>query len=65
MTLYADMTEKQKKYDQDWKAKNTTRVTVRLNNNTDADIIEYLSTLDSKQGYIKELIREDMKKQNR
>lgn len=65
MTLYADMTEKQKKYDQDWKAKNTTRVTVRLNNNTDEDIIEYLSTLDNKQGYIKELIREDMKKQNR
>lgn len=65
MTLYADMTEKQKKYDQDWKAKNTTRVTVRLNNNTDEDIIEFLSTLDNKQGYIKELIREDMKKQNR
>lgn len=65
MTLYADMTDKQKRYDQDWKAKNTTRVTVRLNNNTDEDIIEYLSTLDNKQGYIKELIREDMKKQNR
>lgn len=65
MTLYADMTDKQKRYDQDWKAKNTTRVTVRLNNNTDADIIEFLDTLDNKQGYIKELIREDMKKQNR
>jgi len=64
MTLYADMTEKQKKYDQDWKAKNTTRVTVRLNNNTDEDIIEFLSTLDNKQGYIKELIREDMKRQS-
>ena len=64
MTLYADMTEKQKRYDQDWKAKNTTRVTVRLNNNTDEDIIEFLSALNNKQGYIKELIREDMKKQS-
>lgn len=64
MTLYADMTEKQKRYDQDWKAKNTTRIALRLNNNTDADIIEFLDTLNNKQGYIKDLIREDMKKQN-
>lgn len=65
MTLYADMTEKQKKYAQEWQSKNTTQIKLRLNNNTDGDIIEYLSTLDNKQGYIKELIREDMNKQNR
>ena len=27
----------------------------------DADIIEYLKTLDNKQGYIKQLIRDDFK----
>ena len=39
----------------------TTRVTVRLNKNTDADILAHLETLsESKQGYIKRLIRADM-----
>ncbi len=39
----------------------TTVITVRLNNKTDADILEQLDTIsESKQGYIKRLIREDM-----
>ena len=39
----------------------TERVFVRLNKNTDADILAHLETLsESKQGYIKRLIREDM-----
>ena len=64
MTLYADMTEKQKKYDQEWKSKNIKQFKIGLNRNTDADIIDFLDTLDNKQGYIKDLIRRDMKKQN-
>ena len=59
-TKYADMTDKQKKYTQDWKAKNVKQVKIDLNRNTDEDIIEYLSTLDNKQGYIKDLIRQDI-----
>lgn len=43
-----------------WNAANTTRVAIKLNNNTDRDIISYLDSLDNKQGYIKELIRADM-----
>lgn len=31
----------------------------------DADIIEYLKTLDNKQGYIKQLIRDDFKKKSK
>jgi len=46
------------KYD----AANTTRVAIKLNNKTDADILAYLDQLDNKQGYIKDLIRADMKK---
>lgn len=38
----------------------TTTVTLRLNKNTDEDIIELLATVPSKMGYIKRLIREDI-----
>lgn len=42
--------------------KNTTRLYIKLNNNTDADILEALSKIDNKQGYIKALIRADLNK---
>ena len=41
---------------------NTTRINLKLNNRTDADIIEKLRSVESIQGYIKQLIREDMEK---
>ena len=34
--------------------------TLKMNLETDSDIIEKLSTVESKQGYIKQLIREDL-----
>lgn len=40
----------------------TKSVQVRLNLNTDADILAKLDAVDSKMGYIKRLIREDIKK---
>jgi hypothetical protein len=33
---------------------------IRLNDRTDADIIEFLDSLDNKRGYILDLIRSDM-----
>jgi hypothetical protein len=39
---------------------NTRMVSLRLNYNTDADIIKRLDEVDSKMGYIKKLIRKDM-----
>lgn len=39
---------------------NTKIITLRLNNKTDADVIEWLEKQDNKAGYIKRLIREDM-----
>lgn len=39
---------------------NTKIYPVRLNFNTDKDIIEKLESVESKQGYIKELIRQDI-----
>ena len=41
---------------------NTTRVFIKLNNKTDADILKKLEGVSNKQGYIKELIRADIQK---
>ena len=45
-------------------AENTTRVAIKLNNKTDADILAHLAQQRNKQGYIKELIRADMERKN-
>lgn len=45
-----------------WTAAHTTRIVMNLNHNTDADILKRLEQAPSKQGYIKELIREDIAK---
>lgn len=44
----------------EWNKANTTAVKLKLNNRTDADIIQHLDTVDNKQGYIKQLIRQDI-----
>lgn len=43
-----------------WDKLHTTKVLLKLNNNTDAEIISKLATVPSKQGYIKELIKADI-----
>lgn len=40
---------------------NTKQFILKLNKTTDADIMEKLATVGNMQGYIKELIRQDMK----
>ena len=47
---------------QKWVAENTTRIVMNLNHNTDKDVLDKLSQVSSKQGYIKELIRADIAK---
>lgn len=42
--------------------KNIKAMLLQLNINTDADIILWLEKADSKNGYIKQLIRDDMRK---
>lgn len=46
--------------DYNYEKNNCTRVSIKLGNKTDADIIEQLNKQDNKQGYIKELIRDDI-----
>lgn len=43
---------------------NTITLCLRLNKNTDKDIIDILDKVGSKSGYIKELIRLDILKDN-
>jgi hypothetical protein len=46
----------------DWMKENTTVITIKLNHRTDADILERLTSVDNRSGYIKQLIREDIAK---
>lgn len=42
---------------------NCRRINLKLNYRTDADIISKLESVDNIQGYLKQLIRQDMAKQ--
>ena len=61
-------TEAQRRAIAKYDAANTTQIHLKLNLTTDKDILErldYMAKLDptkGKQGYIKDLIRQDMKK---
>lgn len=48
-----------------WDAENTRQVKIKLNIRTDADILAYLTNQENVQGYIKKLIRADMKGEGR
>lgn len=41
-----------------WDKENTTRITVKLYPDKDADVIELLNSVPSKQGLIKDLLRQ-------
>lgn len=43
-----------------WDREHTRQIRLKLNLNTDADLIEYLDSVDNKQGLIKRLLREEM-----
>ena len=48
----------QDKYDK----ANTKQIKLKLNTTTDADILEFLDNTDNKQGTIKRLIRDEIKR---
>jgi len=47
-----------RKYDQN----NTKQIAVKLNKKTDSDILGWIEKEPNKQGYIKQLIRQDIEK---
>lgn len=56
----AKQTKAQLKAKERYNKANTITYCLRLNKNTDQDIIEILNSVGSKTGYIKELIRMDI-----
>lgn len=43
-----------------WDKANTTQIRLKLNNHTDAELLDLLDSLSNKQGYIKALIKADI-----
>lgn len=56
-------TEAQKKASERYDKANTKLVVLKLNKKTDCDVLDRLDEVPSKQGYIKKLVRDDIKKQ--
>ena len=56
------MADKNYKYTKKYDTANTTKVSLKLNKKTDADIIEYLDSVENKQGTIKKLIRDEIER---
>lgn len=54
-------TEAQKRAQEKYDANNTIQFKMKLNRGTDKDIIDRLNEVENKQGYIKNLIRQDIK----
>lgn len=54
--------EAQKRATAKYDAANTVQFKIKLNKTTDAELIEFLKGLDNRQGYLKELILQDMKR---
>lgn len=57
-------TEAQKKASKKYSRNNTKRFAIELNLKNDSGIIKKLEEVPNKQGYIKELIRKDINKQD-
>lgn len=58
------MADKNYKYTKKYDQSNTIKVSLKLNIKTDADIIEYLDSVENKQGTIKQLIRNEISRGN-
>ena len=54
-------TEAQRRAVAKYDAKNTKTFAIKLNRKTDADLVAKLESVGSVQGYLKELIRKDIK----
>ena len=58
------LTEAKRRAIQKYDSANTRQIHLKLNLKTDADILSKLDEVDSIQGYIKDLIRKDMRKES-
>lgn len=56
--------EAQARASEKYDAAHTVQIKMKLNTGTDADILTRLASVPNKQGYIKSLIREDIKRES-
>lgn len=56
------ISDAKRKTNMDYDRKNTKLIGMKLNKNTDADILAHLEKQPNIQGYLKQLIRDDMKR---
>lgn len=54
-----------KEYNASYDAQHTIQIKIKLNIKTDADILAKLNVVPNKQGYIKSLIRENLKEETK
>ena len=54
----------QRAFQAQWDKENTKGIYIKLCKSTDADILSWLDNQKNKQGYIKELIRADIRAEN-
>lgn len=47
-----------------YKDRNCKTITMSLCYNTDGDLIEYLTSMENRQGYLRQLIRNDMERKS-
>lgn len=57
---YENKIKRNREYDK----KNVVQVTLKINKNTESEILKHLEQQPNKQGYIKHLILKDMQKEN-
>lgn len=58
------MNEAKRKANARFDKKNTKMIPLKLNINTDQDILKLLESVDNKQGFIKQLLRDEISRQN-
>lgn len=63
--FWGTTSEAQKQAQARYDADNTVRVSLKLNKRTDQDIIMWLNRQDSKQGAVKQLIRQELSTSNK
>lgn len=52
------------KYTKEYNRKNIVQINLKFNKNTDSDIINFLDTLDNKQKFFKEIIKNELTKKD-
>ncbi len=66
MVYHVGMDKEQKKvYDIEYQKRNVKRIPLNLNISTDADIIAHIQAINNVNGYLKALIRQDIKRKKK